>query len=286
MSNIWYEHWLVGANGVFTATAEGEWTRIGDFDYSVNHVLETETRVLAAVNCGIFSVLRECGTWTQLHDETVTEVLTIAPHSRGAGVAVGCPYGVATGSEDDLGAIRWEFHSDDLTVNERFTSALLPVDGRLDDYIVGTEAGVLCLRTTGWERTNLSGTAVRALIRAHGHYWAGTDEQGIWRSGDGLTWRRVGSGTESRAVFGLASISDGVVAATSEGLLVGDGEGVWVQNGPKIRAACVASHAELDGHWLAGAYPGGLWITEDHGATWCQCGGFSRVMSVTSGRNR
>lgn len=271
---------------MFTASGDGDWRRIGDFDYTVNHILENDNGIFAAVNCGVFSVSRENATWTQLHDETVTEVLAIAPHSRGPRILVGCPYGVATGLEDDLGAVRWTFHSNDLSVNERFTSALLPVDGSPDEYIVGTETGISLFRKSGWERSNVTDTPVRALIRAHGYYWAGTDASGIWRSTDGLSWSMAGRGVDGRAVLGLASIADGVVAATSEGLLVGDGDGSWVRNGPRIRAASVACHADFDGHWLAGAYPGGLWMTEDRGTTWRQCGGFTRVLAVVEGRKR
>ena len=276
--NMWYKNWLVGSNGVHIAAGDGTWKRIGRPDYGVNDIVRIGASVYSGVGCGVWDVSLSNGAWTQLHDETVTEVLAIAPASGDPGVIIGCPYGVATGKRDGLGAVRWTFHSDDLAVNQRFTVALLSMGEGL--YLVGTEDGVLVFDGRDWERTDLNGRAARALLSAHGSYWAGTDESGIWKSGDGVRWAPAGTGIGDETVFDLTATGRGVVAASASGFLEGDGVGRWLRSGPRIRAVCVEAHPRRDGHWLGGAHPGGLWMTEDGGGEWRQCGEFTRVSSI------
>jgi hypothetical protein len=206
----------------------------------------------------------------------------LAPNDTEAGVIIGCPYGIATAYKDENGAYRWAFHSDSLTVNQRFVVSLLPLTYEAGDYLVGTEDGLLVYRDNAWEPTGIRGTPVRAVIRAHGAYWSGTDTAGIWTSADPTEWRQVCDSNETGAVFDLAATSTGILAATSLGFLQGDGSGTWVSSGPGIRAACVAAHEYLDGHWLGGAYPGGLWMTENAGRSWRQCGSFTKLMSINA----
>ncbi|MBT3276202.1 MAG: hypothetical protein HN368_23850, partial [Spirochaetales bacterium] len=167
MNNSWYENWLVGANGVYLGGADGTWERIGKFDFQVNAMLRTPNSIIAGVYCGVWQITVQNGTWLQLHDETFTEALALAPHTCDAGVLAACPYGIATADRDDLGAYRWKFHSNGLRVNERFTNAVLQCGESAGTYLIGTESGVLFFDNGRWERTNLSSGPVRALLRAH-----------------------------------------------------------------------------------------------------------------------
>ena len=83
-------------------------------------------------------------------------------------------------------------------------------------------------------------------------------------------------------------MADGQVLAgrPEDHFLVGDGAGPWARLGPGIRAAAVAAHPDLDGHWLGGAYPGGLWMTENGGTGWRQCGSFTNIMAIRAEGSR
>jgi len=245
-------------------------------------MLKIESRLFVGVSCGLFSVDLARGTWTQLHDETLTEVLALSEYQTGIGVIAGCPYGLATGAADELGAARWTFHDGDLTVDQRFINAVLRIDAERA-CIVGTEGGLLYFDGSEFSSANISDTAVRALCPGHGCFWAGTDTRGIWRSDDGRNWSEAPRSSEFGAVFDIVATAGGILAATENGFMSGDGATVWVRSGPRIRAACVEAHSELQGRWLGGAYPGGLWVTETSGATWSQVGNFTRVMSIVKG---
>lgn len=220
--------------------------------------------------------------WKQLHDETVTEVMAIAPIEGSPGVIAGSPYGIATGQYDDAGAVRWTHHSDGLRVNERFTNAILVHPDDSKTWLVGTEGGVLIADESGaaWRRTSLSGTAVRALAFFHGQFWAGTDDRGIWRSEDGTRWDSAGHTPDGGAVFELTLAGDDIIAGTEHGVAVGDGSGHWVRTGPRHLCAAVRCHPVQPSTWLAGATPGGLWHTEDGGNTWQHVPGFANVRAI------
>ena len=286
MAKAWFADWLVGANGIYRGGDDGSWSRIGKFDFHVNAIAWTQKGLFAGVNCGVWEINETRGDWLQLHDETVTEVLSVAFRDDETGIIVGSPYGVATGAKDGLGAYRWTGHSDCMRVNERFTNAILAFQEEDGAYLVGTEAGVLLVhnKLNRWERTNLCAGPSRALRFAHGYYWAGTDNSGVWKSLDGLRWDRAGYGIDDETIFDVQSTADGLVCATAAGFVEGDGTGAWRRSGPGIRAACIGVHPELRGHWLGGAYPGGLWLTEDRGATWVQCGSFVKVRAISAGR--
>ncbi len=311
MGMIPRDHWLIGSKGVYHGTIGGSWTRIGAQEYGISSLIREPDRLVAGASWGSglweWSIgnkqAGESGSssqpdptnqasqsdhadqtdrWKQLHDETVTEVMAIAPIEGSPGVVAGSPYGIATGQYDAAGAVRWTHHSDGLRVNERFTNAILVHPGNASSWFIGTEGGVLIAEDSGasWRRTSLSGTAVRALAFIHGQFWAGTDDRGIWRSEDGARWDSVGHTPDGGAVFELTLAGDDILAATEHGVAVGDGSGHWVRTGPRHLCAAVRCHPVSTSTWLAGATPGGLWYTEDGGNAWQHVPGFANVRAI------
>ena len=296
------DHWLIGSKGVYHGTIGGSWTRIGAQEYGISSLIREPDRLVTGASWGSGLWEWSIGTvpadqadqidqagptdkpdrWKQLHDETVTEVMAIAPIEGSPGVVAGSPYGIATGQYDAAGAVRWIHHSDSLRVNERFTNAILVHPDDSKTWLVGTEGGVLIADDSGaaWRRTSLSGTAVRALAFIHGQFWAGTDDRGIWRSEDGARWDSVGHTPDGGAVFELTLAGDDILAGTEHGVAVGDGSGHWVRTGPRHLCAAVRCHPVSTSTWLAGATPGGLWYTEDGGNTWQHVPGFANVRAI------
>lgn len=282
-------HWLVGANGVYRGYPMGEWQRIGSFDFHTNSIMTHNEFVIAGVNCGVWEISPGTGVWRQLHDETVTEVLTVVANEQGgrakasayADILIGCPYGIAASTSTELGARRWTFYSDDLRVNERFTNAILPILAG-DTYLVGTESGVLVFdwKSKRFTRTSLTGSPVRALLEVEGRFYAGTDGSGAWMSLDGDTWHPAGIGIDDRDILSLAFDGENFVAGTDRGFLLGLPSKHWKELGPSVLVSAIAIDPEGSGRWLAGCQPTGLWWTEDGGATFSQTGTFNTVRAV------
>ncbi|MEW6752256.1 MAG: hypothetical protein AB1505_14935 [Candidatus Latescibacterota bacterium] len=270
--------WLAGTGaGAYRGRLGGTWGPVGGYGYRVTSLLQHRGHTFCGAGCGVWMVDLDGGRWEQLHDETLTEVLDLAPLPGDPGLLAASAYGVATPARDALGAARWTFWSDGLGVNERYSNAALVADdGR---WLVGTEAGVLVAEEGGrrWSRTSLTGRAVRALCRALGSWWAGSDAGGIWRSADGLRWDPAGQGAEQATVFALSAAGDRLLAGTLEGVLAGDGAGPWQRSGPRLLAAAVVSDPLDPRVWLAGGVPGGVWYTLDAGARWQQVAGLPSV---------
>jgi hypothetical protein len=262
--------WLIGTKGgLFQGAPGGQWSRLGGYEYRITSIARRQGRIFVGAGSGLWEAVPGSA-WIQLHDETLTEVLDIAPIDGDPGLVAASAYGVATAARDELGAARWSFWSDGLRVNERFSNAVLVMDQTR--WLVGTEGGVVLAADGGkrWEHTDLQGCAVRGLCAAHGAYWAGTDERGIWRSEDGLHWEAAGTGLSDGTVFALAAAGDGLVAGTLNGVVWGDGRGHWQSTGPSMLMAAVGVDPADPELWLAGADPGGLWLTRDGGSTWNQ----------------
>ena len=185
---------VIQGNGLYAGHPNGEWARIGQNQATVLALLRHQGQVIMSANHGIYIWNRSTERWTQLHDETITEILTIAPLAGDPGVLAGCPYGVATARRDELGAARWTFYSDHLSPDERYSNALL-VDPRDESrWLVGCEAGLLVYEASGARavRSDLFDVSVRALYYTCDRFWAGTDDCGIFSSEDGLHWDKNG----------------------------------------------------------------------------------------------
>jgi hypothetical protein len=271
--------WLVGSNGLHHGAPKKVWQAVGACSFTVNSILQTPSGLVVGSDTGLWEISEGSQRWVQLHDETMTSILGLAPTSVGIGFVVASAYGVATAEVDDLGVPRWSWYSDDLAVNERYSNVIVADPQDPLRWVVGTEAGVL-VREHGdgnWVHTSLTGRPVRGLCWALGAFWAGADGGGVWRSEDGVSWARAGSGLDATTVYSLACVGDRLLVGLEGGVAVGDGVGRWVLQGPKIRARVVAAHGDM---WLAGANPGGLWWSTNQGLKWQKSGDFGSVRSL------
>ncbi len=271
--------WLVGSNGLYHGAPKKVWQAVGACSFTVNGILQMPTGLVVGSDTGLWEISEGSQRWVQLHDETMTSILGLAPTSVGIGFVVASAYGVATGELDDLGVPRWSWYSDALAVNERYSNVIVADPNDPLRWVVGTEAGVL-VREHGdgkWIHTSLTGRPVRGLCWALGAFWAGADGGGVWRSEDGVSWARAGGGLDETTVYSLACVGDRLLVGLEGGVAVGDGVGRWALQGPKIRARVVAAHGDM---WLAGANPGGLWWSENDGQKWQKSGDFGSVRSL------
>ncbi|MBT7596096.1 MAG: hypothetical protein HN559_14390, partial [Gemmatimonadetes bacterium] len=204
----WLHGWLVGADGLHSSEDASDWQLVGGTGHPVHDLIRRPEDLFCATMFGLWQVrdsrqadspqADEPSPWLQLHDETLTEILGIAPDEGDPGVVAVSPYGLAFGAQVD-GVHRWQSRCDGLTLNERFSSAVLPHPLAPGHWIVATEDGVRIYsdsdgQTQGqWEGTDLTGLPCRALLYAHDRLWAATDGGGIWRSDDGSSWRRAGT---------------------------------------------------------------------------------------------
>lgn len=264
------DSWLCGADGLYVSADGISWTRAGPFDYPVHGIAHHEQGLAVATSNGLWQVQRPGARWRQLHDETLTEVLGLLVNET-YGIVAASPYGVATATVDDRGAYRWESHTEELPVNQRFTNALATVPGTVDRWVAGTEWGVLLCEDGGRHvgPTGLAGSPVRAFCAAHGLLLAGTDHRGVFASEDGRSWEAFGTGADDAPVFSLAAAAGVILAGTARGVLAFDGK-AWERVGPRIAVTAVAVEREAGGAWLAGATPGGLWRSDDEGLRWRQ----------------
>jgi hypothetical protein len=278
----WTNSWLLGADGLHRSRDGAEWEVIGGHGYPVNDLIRQSGRLVCATLWGLWEVGWERPRWVQLHDETLTEVLAIAPTAGDPGVVAVSAYGLAFGRRGEHGATRWRSCSDGLSPNERFSSTVLARPDAPEEWLVGTENGVLIYSEVDdcWHRTDLKGRPCRALLHAFDCLWAGTDEGGVWRSADGYSWQRAGAGFDSGTVFSLSATADRILAGSLRGICVGDGDSSWQRHGPSLLVSAIAAHPDVDGPWLAGATPGGLWRSDDVGEHWRQIGGFDSVRVI------
>lgn len=275
------DSWLIGADGVYRGVPMGAWQRLGDFNFKTNTLRAEERRIVVGVHCGVYELSPVGGQWRQLHDETVTEVLTFAACEGDPGVLIGSPYGVASARIDERGAARWTFYAEGLRVNERFTNVIART-GTPGRYLLGTEAGVLVfdMSTGTFDRTSLTGFPVRTIIYAFGRYYAGTDGHGVWVSDDCEVWHPAGTGIDHETVISLSCDGESLIAGTDHGVMARTGLGHWRRLGPSVLVSAVAADPVGAGRWLVGTMPAGLWWTEDAGRTWRQTGAFGNVGAI------
>ncbi len=272
--------WLVGEVGVWVGRPGADWHRHGAYPFAVQGIHRGEDKLLIGTVHGLWEAsTNPTERWVQLHDETLTEVMSVSRDATGAPVVAGT-YGVAVATPDELGLPRWRSLTETRTPNERYTNVLRLASPDL--WLAGTEAGVLVSTDGGgqWQATQLRDSPVRCLEHFAQFWWAGTDDRGLWRSHDGHAWEPVE--TPTTAVFSIAAAGDTLLLGGFDGIYQRDAGGTWKRSGPQALIRCLV----VDGHtWAAGADPGGLWHSRDAGASWRRTGPFQRV-AVICGPNR
>ncbi len=199
----WAHCWLLGAEGLHRSADGLDWVEIAQSGYPVEDLVRKPDKLFCATEWGLWGIATPTSQWVQLHDETLTEVLGIAPRPGHPGVAAVSTYGLSFGRPGEHGSTRWHSHTEGLTLNERFSNALLALPGAEGQWLVGTEDGVLIYDETAdlWHRTELTGRACRALLHAHGSLWAGTEAA---ESGD-PRMAVAGRGLELHSMMRLSS---------------------------------------------------------------------------------
>lgn len=281
-SSNWAHNWLLGANGLHMSPNGTHWEEIGKSGYPVHDIIREPHKIFCATMWGLWEIATPTAQWIQLHDETLTEVMSIAPCADHPGVAAASTYGLSFGKASAHGATQWQNHSENLTLNECFSNALLALPDTQDQWLIGTEQGVLMYdkKTHQWQSTELNTYPCRALLHAHGRLWAGTDGGGIWHSTNGKTWQKAGTGIDDESVFSLCATTDLILAGTLRGIFMGDGTSGWQQSGPAVLVSAIAAHPNQQGPWFAGANPGGLWRSDNNGVHWHQVGNFHTVRVI------
>jgi hypothetical protein len=267
--------WLVGAVGVWAGNPQGEWRRHGPYPFAVEGIQRGKNNLLIGTGHGLWEApLDPTGRWVQLHDETLTEVLDVARDGDGAPVAAGS-YGVSVSTVDELGLPRWRSLTEDLSPDQRYTNVVRLAGPEL--WLAGTEAGVLASTNSGlhWEPTELSGSPVRSLERLRDQWWAGTDDQGLWCSHEGHAWKQVDCPVS--AVFSVAFSDENLLVGGYDGIHCRNAQGHWQRSGPQALIRCLAVEGDT---WVAGADPGGLWISDDKGISWRRQGPFQRITVI------
>lgn len=258
--------WLLGSGrGVYQSDDGWQWTRLAAYDYRMMSLVADEDGIVGACGSGLWHIVPDNPIWVQLHDETLTEVMDVARLPDGFVAA--SAYGVATGQYDDAGVMRWQWHSDDLPVNARFTHAVV-VDSPTR-WVIGTEAGVLVSEDAGvtWARTSLTGVCVMKIKHLDDCWWA-CAQDGVWMSDDGMLWQRAGKGLDGCAVFDVDACGDDLVLGTENGVWRGEGHGAWEKVGLHGQVHGIGVHKTQADLWLAGCVPGGVWVTDSAGVSW------------------
>ncbi len=276
------KQWLIGANGILAGSPDGSWERLGNYRYTVNQVLrDTGSTLTVATGNGLWRVpVDRSGTWVQLHDETLTEVATIVRSP--VGIVAGSPYGVAVCRDDDARNPRWQSLTEHLRVNARFTNTILIDPADPTRWLVGTEGGLIIGQDNGsvWSESELNESPVRSVIHAKGRFWAASDKHGLLRSVDGCQWESV-EGVPGPA-FTVACQGDWLVVGTMRGVVVCEPNGPAKRLGANILVRCLGIDPANPDMWVAGADPGGLWVTYDAGKTWKNTGVVTRVRTVVA----
>lgn len=255
-----HDAWLIGTHaGIYTDAGQDGWQRLGGYQFAINGIDRKHGRVLAATGSGVWEVRKD--RWIQRHDETLTEVMDVMV--AGDSIIAASAYGIAYGRTEPSQATRWQWLSDSLPVNQRFTNTILSLGGT--GQLVGTEGGLLVHDGSGQFQPTEITDGIRDLVRFGTRYLAATDS-GIWTSEEGLLWQK---GSVDDGAFALAATGDLALAGTEDGVLTSkDGDHWQAARLAGMRVCAVEISGADPDHWCAGGVPGGLWISKDGGRCW------------------
>jgi photosystem II stability/assembly factor-like uncharacterized protein len=171
------------------------------------------------------------------------------------------------------------FVADDSSQSWKAAGGLTSKSGRIISLVtsganvfVGTDGhGMLVSTDRGksWVRnTSLRAKKVRCLLFEDDRLFVGTDTDGVFESGDfGNTWRELAGGLPAGAqIFDLAMVKGKLFAGLYSKGLYGwrDWDNHWTKSGTVSPLVLVTSGDTL----IAGHNPGGLYWSDDRGASW------------------
>lgn len=265
--------------GLFVSTDAGRtWEHRGWREYIRMFYTEAgpDGVLWSACGNGVLRSKDDGATWRITTGADVTEVLRLSVDRRDAKrIAAATAYGPILSTD---GGEQWHVIAEGLPV--RFTGDIC-IDRTNGAMLVATEKGIYIRAANehAWHLTSMTRdtrTVVQHAMEPR-VFFAGTEEDGVWRSEDGgRTWKEHNTGLAHRTVYAL-TVAPGpngeVYAATFGGGIYrsDDGGNTWQQ---KIKGlSTLDCHAVLvmpsdRTRVLAGTLNGGLFVSPDKGETW------------------
>jgi photosystem II stability/assembly factor-like uncharacterized protein len=281
--------YVVGADnapsGVYRLEADGAWTHLGWRNIRAFGLDVSQGRsghVLLSAGNGAFVSSDGGSSWRQTTDWQVTEVMEIAadPHRPGR-LFIATAYGLWR-SEDGAGS--WA----QMHLHDRWPAFAqsIAVDWQTPGHVIaGTEGGIYRSTDGGdsWEQV-VDGPAIRRVRQSGsepGLWIAGADGHGVLLSRDGgRTWTNAAAeGAPSASIFAVAANHADAGRMAAAGFETGvhlsrDAGSSWrhveAPAGQSIRS--LAFDPQTRDRLWAGTIGGGLFYTDDEGATWHHAG--------------
>lgn len=265
--------------GLFASTDAGRtWTHRGWREYIRMFYSEAgpDGVLWSACGNGVLRSKDDGATWRITTGADVTEVLRLCVDRRnGQRIAAATAYGPILSTD---GGDSWRFISTGLPA--RFTGDIC-IDRTNGSMLVATEKGIYVRSASdsAWRPTGMV-KDTRTILQhpdRPGVFFAGTEEDGIWRSDDGgRKWSGQSTGLAHRTVYALSAApgtKGAVYAATFAGGIYRSDDGGKSWHHKSAGLTTPDCHAVLvlpsdPRTVLAGTLNGGLFISTDRGETW------------------
>jgi photosystem II stability/assembly factor-like uncharacterized protein len=266
--------------GIFSSSDAGvTWQHRGWREYIRTFYTEAGPDGTLWSGCGN-GVLRSTDNGTSWRVTTgwnVTEVLKVkADPSNSRRVYAATAYGLIAST--DRGET-WRYRMRGVT--RHFTSDVCIDRTNAKNLLLATELGVFRSTSAGerWVPTGLSATDTRTIVQDPanpGVFWAGTEDQGVWKSMDGgKTWKMSNAGLGHLTVYAIAIEQGGerlYIGTHGGGVYRSSDHGAtWQQSSRGMEVLDVHTlslHPQHPGIVLAGTLNGGLYQSTDHGDSW------------------
>jgi len=266
--------------GIFSSSDAGvTWQHRGWREYIRTFYTEAGPDGTLWSGCGN-GVLRSTDNGTSWRVTTgwnVTEVLKVkADPSNSRRVYAATAYGLIAST--DRGET-WRYRMRGVT--RHFTSDVCIDRTDAENLLLATELGVFRSTSAGerWVPTGLSATDTRTIVQDPanpGVFWAGTEDQGVWKSMDGgKTWKMSNAGLGHLTVYAIAIDQGGerlYIGTHGGGVYRSSDHGAtWQQTSRGMDVLDVHTltlHPLHPGIIFAGTLNGGLYESTDHGDSW------------------
>ena len=276
--------YVVGAtlppSGIFVRAADGQWRHAG-FNHPDITAFDYDPRdpsvVYAAAGNGLLRVAKNGEGWKILTGSDVTELLDVAVDYNWPGT-IYFAHTAGIQVSHDSGAT---WHDASAGLRRKYTAALRVDMLHAGVLLAGTEQGIFRSEDGGksWKLAGAAGIQVLHIAQSphDACFWlASTEGGGLFASHDcGVTFESNGSLGVGRNLYDVAF--DGAanriaVAGWGVGVAVSADAGkTWQARNyglPSTSVWSVAFDPALPGRLLAGVHEGGVYLSDDDGATW------------------